>query len=122
LELLDESGIENDEIRTMANLGSGWAILLEAESFCEVVISSGLHNLGRPIPPAEAMGEATARFDAAIAAAAGDDDLADMAQAAWAGKARAHLFRAESVEARTAAGNGADESGFFVPKTDDASF
>lgn len=122
LELLDESGIENDEISTMANLGSGWAILLEAESFCEVVISSGLHNLGRPIPPAEAMGEAIARFDAAIAAAAGDDDLADMAQAAWVGKARAHLFRGEYVEAITAAGNVDDDFEFIVPKIDDPSF
>src|SRR5690606_40470156 len=57
-----------------------------------------------------------------ISAAAGDDDLADMAQAAWVGKARAHLFRGEYVEAITAAGNVDDDFEFIVPKIDDPSF
>src|SRR5690606_30630766 len=87
LELMAENNVDNDEVATMANLGSGWAILLEAENFCQVVVSSGLHNLGSAMTPAEGMATAIARFDAAIAAGtAGGFD--EMVQAAWVGKAR----------------------------------
>lgn len=120
LELMDENSVDNDEIRTMANLGSGWAILLEAENFCEVVISSGLHNLGSAITPAEAMGEAIARFDAAIAAGTAAE-LDDMVQAAQVGKARAHLFRGEYADAIAAAGAVDADFEYEVPKVDDPS-
>src|SRR5690606_10195952 len=104
LELMAENNVDNDEVATMANLGSGWAILLEAENFCQVVVSSGLHNLGSAMTPAEGMATAIARFDAAIAAGtAGGFD--EMVQAAWVGKARAHLFRGENAEAIAAAAN-----------------
>ena len=70
LELYEESGIDNAEILTMANLGAGWAILLQAENFCQVVISSGLHNLGPGLTSAEGMARAIEHFDAdAIAGA-----------------------------------------------------
>ncbi|HEU5211111.1 MAG TPA: hypothetical protein VFU06_17065 [Longimicrobiales bacterium] len=120
LEIMEENDVVDNELATMAHLGAGWAILLEAENFCQVVISSGLHNLGAPMTPAEGMGAAVAHFDAAIAAgtAAGLDD---MVQAAWVGKARAHLFRDEYPEAVAAAGNVDADFEYEVPKMDDPS-
>jgi len=120
LELMAENNVDNDEVATMANLGSGWAILLEAENFCQVVVSSGLHNLGSAMTPAEGMATAIARFDAAIAAGtAGGFD--EMVQAAWVGKARAHLFRGENAEAIAAAANVDADFEYEVPKVDDPS-
>lgn len=122
LELMDESGIDDSEMRASANLGSAYAILLQAENFCEVVISSGLapEQLGAGQPSNEGMGEAIARFDAAITAAtaAGRDDFLN---AARVGKARAHLFRGEYAEAIAAASQVPDTFELIVPKVDDPS-
>lgn len=122
LELLDGSGVENLEIRTMANLGSAYAILLQAENFCEVVISSGLdpEQLGTGITSAEGMAEAISRFDAAIAAGEAEG-LEDMVNAALVGKARAHLFLGQYAEASAAAALVPDDFEFVVPKVDDPS-
>lgn len=121
LRLLTESGVDNDEVRTMANLGSGWSIVLEAENFCQVVISSGPDEfLGSPITPDAAMQEAIARFDAAIQAgtAAGEED---MVNAARVGKARAQLYIDDFAGAiATAAAVPADFE-YVVPKVDDPS-
>lgn len=121
LEFLEESGSANKEIEAGASFASAYAILFEAESFCQVVISSGLHNLGSGITPEQAMAEAIARFDAAIAAAneAGQDTIA---LAAYVGKARAHLFLGEYDEAVQAAAQVPEDFNYRVPKADDPSF
>lgn len=121
LEFLAESGAENKEIEASANFASGYGILFEAESFCRVVISSGLDNLGVAITPEQAMVEAVARFDAAIAAAdeAGEDAIM---LAAYVGKARAHLFLGEYDQAVQAAAQVPDDFSYMVPKVDDPSF
>ncbi len=121
LELYEESGIDNAEILTMANLGAGWAILLQAENFCQVVISSGLHNLGPGLTSAEGMARAIEHFDAAIAAGAADEEFDAMVQAAQVGKARAHLFLGEYGLAITAAGAVDADFEYEVPKVDDPS-
>src|SRR5690554_2521290 len=41
---------------------SGYGILIEAETFCTVVISSGVDNIGNPITPAQGAAEAVSRF------------------------------------------------------------
>src|SRR5690606_2623642 len=41
---------------------SGYGALLEAELFCEVVISSGTHNLGGPLTPQQGAAAAEERF------------------------------------------------------------
>lgn len=120
LELLAESGIADEEIRSMASLGSGWSILLEAESFCQVVISSGLHNLGPAISSAEGMAAAITRFDAAIDAGTADGNDA-LVNAARVGKARAHLFRGEYAEAIAAATAVPAAFEYEVPRVDDPS-
>lgn len=121
LELLEESGAVNEEIEANANFASGYAILFEAESFCQVVISSGPHNLGAGITPEQAMTEAIARFDAAIAAAdEADNDTIKLA--AYVGKARAHLFLGERDQAVQAAAQVPADFNFTVPKVDDPSF
>ncbi len=117
LELYAESGVDDPEIATMAHLGAGWAILLEAENFCEVVISSGLHNLGSAMTPAEGMQAAIDHFDEIIALNADED----MVQAAYVGKARAHLFRGEYAQAIAAADAVDADFEYEVPKVDDPS-
>jgi hypothetical protein len=121
LKIMTDNSVSNPEIEATANFASGWAILFEAESFCEVVISRGLadEDLGTPISPEDAMGEAIARFNAAIAAAGGD---ANIVSAANAGKARAHLFRGEYSEAIAAAALVPAEFAYAVPKVDDPAF
>lgn len=121
LEFLAESGTANKEIEANASFASAYAILFEAESFCEVVISSGLHNLGPAITPEQAAGEAITRFDAAIAAAdeAGMDTVM---LAAYVGKARAHLFLGQYEQAVDAAGQVPAAFSYTVPKVDDPSF
>ncbi len=121
LELIEESGVTNESGTATANFGSGWAILLMAENFCEVVISSSLDNLGSAIPSDVAMAEAIARFDRAIVAGTAAEEM-DIVNAARTGKARAHLFRGEYAEAIAAASQVPEDFEYIVPKVDDTSF
>lgn len=120
-ELVEESGVTSDEVLATASLASGYSIVLMAESFCEVVISSSLDNLGSPISPDAAMSEAIERFDRAIAAgtAAGEQDLVN---AARVGKARALLSIGQFAEASQVATQVPGDLEFVAPKVDDPSF
>src|SRR5690606_9533950 len=123
LDILAESGVDNQEAATTGNFASAYSILLMAEHFCEVIISRGYlpEDLGSPITPAAAMAEAITRFDAAIAAA---QDIGDtlVVHASRVGKARAHLWRGEYGPAIAAASLVPAEFEYIVPKVDNPSF
>ena len=76
-----------------AAFASGYGIILMAETFCEVVISSGPGNLGSPLTPAEAFPEAIERLEKVvqIASANSTAEAKALANAARVGIARANL-------------------------------
>lgn len=89
-----------------AAMSSGYAIELTAETFCQGVISSGLHNLGSAKSSAELSQEAVARFQRAIAAGTAAGSAAgatDVVNAARVGLARAYLQLGRYEEAAQAA-------------------
>lgn len=121
LELAAQTEAPNPGIVAGANFASAFAIMLTAENFCEVVISSSLDDLGPNIPSDQAMGEAITRFQAAInAATAANDSI--ILNAARVGLARAHLFLGQYAEAIAAAEQVPADFEFFAPKIDDPSF
>lgn len=109
-----------------AAVAGGYAILLQAEGFCEVVISRGLgtENLGSPLASAAAMGEAIERFQQAVTVgtAAGGAEATSYVNLARVGLARAHLFRGEYDQAIAAAAQVPADFAFFAQKVDDASY
>ncbi len=121
LELANAAPTPPQGVLAKANFASAYAILLEAENFCEVVISSGLDNLGSGTPSDQAMQEAINRFQAAIDAGTQSGD-ADIVNASYVGMARAQLFRGEYAAAAAAAANVPADFEFMVPKADDPSY
>lgn len=106
---------------------SGMAIQLEAEAFCQVVISSGLDDLGAPISPEEALDEAISRFQTAIDAALAanqrtpSDEALAIANVARVGLARAYLQQGAWASAAAAAATVPPDFVFYVPRVDDPS-
>lgn len=75
-----------------AAMSAGFAIEMMAETFCQGVISSGLHNLGAPLTPAQTAERAVARFQQAIElGTAAGAEAAPIVNAARVGLARAYL-------------------------------
>jgi hypothetical protein len=102
---------------------SAYGTLLEAEIFCTVVISSGLHNLGPPLTPQQGATESLTRFQRVIdiSGASTHADAADLGMAARVGLARAHLFLGNYGEAAAAAAQVPADFEMFAPKVDDPS-
>lgn len=108
-----------------ASFASGYAIQFMAETFCEVVISSGLgEKLGSPISPLEGSVEAADRFRAVIAAAAAATPGAEntrLLNGARVGLARALLFQKDYAGAIAAATQVTDGFEYIIPRIDDPS-
>ncbi len=102
---------------------SGWAILLEAELFCTVVISSGVNSMGAPLTSMQGAAESEARFQKVIsvAGAATHATAPGLVNAARVGLARALLFQGKNAEAATVAGQVPADFVMFAPKVDDPS-
>ena len=102
---------------------SGYAILLQAEHFCTVVISSGVNNIGSPLTSEQGATEALSRFQRVIdvGGASSHAHAADMVTAARVGLARAHLFLGNYGEAASAASQVPADFELFAPKVDDPS-
>jgi starch-binding outer membrane protein, SusD/RagB family len=107
-----------------AAFASGYAIQFTAETFCEVVISSSLENLGAPMSPAEGSAQAAERFRRVITALEGvtGDEASRLRNAANVGLARALLFRGEYSDAIAAAQQVTDATfAYMIPRVDDPS-
>lgn len=105
-----------------ATFASAYAIQLMAETFCEVVISSGLgERLGAPMSQQEGAAQAAARFQKVIAVA-GTGTSAEaklLVNASRVGLARALLFRGDYAGAIAAARDVPTTFVFMVPRVDD---
>lgn len=106
-----------------AALASGYAIELEAETFCQVVISQGLDQLGAPLSPADGSAEAVKRFQQAITVggAAGGAEGTRIVNAARVGLARAYLQMGRNAEALAAAQQVPASFVYTAPRVDDPS-
>ncbi len=107
-----------------AAFASGYSIQYMAETFCQVVISSGLGDkLGSPITPAAGAAEAVARFNRVItsAQAAGGTEGTRLVNAARVGLARALLFQGNFAGAVAAAQQVPAAFVFNIPRADDPS-
>lgn len=104
-----------------ATFASGYGIQLMAETFCQVVISSGLENLGAPLDPQAGSAQAVTRFQKVIdiATANGGAEATDLANAARVGMARALLFQGRFQEAIAVAQQVPEDFAFFAPRVDD---
>lgn len=102
---------------------SAYGVLLEAEHFCQVVISSGLENLGKPLTPAQGYAEAVTRFQKVIsvAGAAGGTQGDMLLNAARVGLARAYLNMGRYNDAVQAAAQVPAAFVFSAPRVDDPS-
>lgn len=102
---------------------SGYGTLIETELFCEVVVSSGLQNLGSPLTPQQGAAAAEARFRKVIAVAGESSHAtaANLVTAARVGLARALLFQGKNGEAASVAAQVPADFEFIVPKVDDPS-
>lgn len=102
---------------------SGWAILLEAEHFCTVVISSGVEAMGAPLTSLQGAAESETRFQRVIsvAGASSHATAAGLVNAARVGLARALLFQGKYAEAITVAGQVPADFVMDAPKVDDPS-
>jgi len=106
-----------------AMFASAYGILFQAELFCQVVISSGLDNLGTPLTSNEGMAQAEARFRQIITRgdAIATTESRNLANAARVGLARALLFQGKNAEAATVAGQVPAGFVLLAPKVDDPS-
>lgn len=122
-ELLGGEGSGNNINITRATFAAAWGILLEAEIFCQVVISSGLENLGSPLTSEAAAGEAIERFRRVITqgTAINSAESNSLANAARVGLARALLLEGNAAEAATVAAQVPADFVFLAPKVDDPS-
>ena len=107
-----------------AAFASGYSIQLMAETFCEVVISSGLdEKLGAPMTPAAGAAAAAERFQQVITSgqAAGGTDGTRLVNAARVGLARALLFQGDYAGAIAAAQLVPATFAYIIPRVDDPS-
>lgn len=102
---------------------SGYGILFQAETFCQVVISSGVNNIGSPLTSLEGAAESLTRFQRVIDVAGASDHptAGDLVNAARVGLARAHLFLGNHAEAAAAAAQVPADFELLAPKVDDPS-
>ncbi len=124
LELLDGvTGAGVDLNRARAAFASGYSIQYMVETFCQVVISSSLDNLGAPITPLQGADSAADRFRRVIASAttAGGTEGIRLVNAARVGLARALLFNGDNAGAIAAAQQVPTEFEFIIPRVDDPS-
>ena len=125
LELLD--GADGTGIplnRARAAFASAYGTQFMAETFCQVVVSSSLENLGAPMTPTEGSAKAAERFQFVItsAQAAGNDvEAIRLLNAARVGLARARLFQGDFPGAIAAAQLVPDTARYIIPRVDDPS-
>jgi hypothetical protein len=122
--LADASDVSSNINIARSAFASGYGIQLEAELFCQVVISSGPHNLGAPLTSQQGAAEAEKRFRKVIevGTANGTTEGKNLAMAAQVGLARALLFQGKNGEAATEAAKVPADFKFEAPKLDDASY
>lgn len=126
LELLDDAADSPGKALNVARaaFASGYSIQYMAETFCQVVISSSLQNLGSPLTPVEGANQAAARFQRVIDAAATATPGAEttrLLNAARVGLARAKLFAGDFNAAIAAAQQVPASFEYLVPRVDDPS-
>lgn len=109
--------------RATAALASGYSIQFMAETFCQVVISSSLDDIGAPIAPAAGAAEAAARFELVRSELTGvtGAEAARLRNAATVGLARALLFQGDYAGAIAAAQQVPDTFTYMIPRVDDPS-
>jgi hypothetical protein len=125
LEILEgATGGETALNTARAAFASGYGIQLMAETFCEVVISSNLENIGAPLTPSDGSVQAAERFRRVITALQGvtGGEATRFRNAANIGLARALLFQSDYAGAITAAQQVTDATfAFLIPRVDDPS-
>lgn len=104
-----------------ATFAAAYGIQLMAETFCQTVISSSLENLGSPLDPQTAAGEAESRFEKVISigSSASGAEAALLTRAARVGLARSRLFQGDYAGAIQAAEQVPVDFEFIVPRVDD---
>lgn len=104
-----------------ASFASAYGIQFMAETFCQVVISSSLQNLGTPMTPQAGAAEAATRFQQVITSAGAitGAEAARLVNAARVGLARALLFQGNYAGAIAAAQQVPAAFVYNVPRVDD---